>query len=282
MCECWGAQGGHTYFNGDGVARLGRRGGYTKGTLSLSASTPLYVYVGQKGINSEHVSTPRPGGWNGGGKGTWDDSPNDDDASGSGGGATDIRLISGNWDNFSSLKSRIMVAGGGCGGNHGSADTNNSNGSSDAGGLEAYYNGPASLQATQTSGYKFGIGQDGSAQKNRPSGGGPGGGGGYYGGGNDSSEDDRVSSGSSFISGHTGCNAIKESSTSSSITHSGSPNHYSGKVFSNTLMIDGRGYEWKTTIPEKTRRGIPKITGSGTEYGHTGDGYCKITWHPAL
>ena len=33
-----------------------------------------------------------------------------------GGGATDIRLISGNWDSFESLKSRIMVAGGSSGG----------------------------------------------------------------------------------------------------------------------------------------------------------------------
>ncbi|MFR6022531.1 MAG: glycine rich domain-containing protein [Clostridia bacterium] len=30
-----------------------------------------------------------------------------------GGGATDIRLVSGEWNDFESLKSRIMVAGGG-------------------------------------------------------------------------------------------------------------------------------------------------------------------------
>ena len=39
-----------------------------------------------------------------------------DDTSGSGGGATDFRLLKGNsWDSFDSLKSRIMVAGGGGG-----------------------------------------------------------------------------------------------------------------------------------------------------------------------
>ena len=38
-----------------------------------------------------------------------------EDGGGSGGSATDVRLIDGNWDNFDSLKSRILVAGGGGG-----------------------------------------------------------------------------------------------------------------------------------------------------------------------
>ena len=74
--------------------------------------------------------------------------------------------------------------------------------------------------------------------------------------------------GSSFISGHSGCKAITSSSTSTSITHSSSANHYSGKVFTNTVMKAGN-------------ESIPSPTG-GTETGHSGNGYCKITWHPAL
>ena len=43
-------------------------------------------------------------------------------------------------------------------------------------------------------------------------------------------------------------------------------------------MIDGRGYEWKSTSPETTRRGVPYVSKSGTEYGHVGNGYCRITF----
>jgi hypothetical protein len=58
-------------------------------------------------------------------------------------------------------------------------------------------------------------------------------GGGYYGG-----KSGEVSSagGSSFISGYTGCNAISESSTENNIIHTGQPNHYSGCVFTNSVM----------------------------------------------
>jgi len=121
--------------------------------------------------------------------------------------------------------------------------------------------------ATQTSGYRFGIGATGDRT---------GGGGGYYGGNTTSiwenssrySEYCASSGGSSFISGHTGCNAITSSSTSSNIVHTGQPNHYSGYVFTNTVMKAGNEV-------------MPSPTG-GTETGHSGNGYCKITWHPAL
>ena len=70
----------------------------------------LYVYVGGHGADAV-VGKDAKGGYNGGGLGTWDHS--DDEAAGAGGGATDVRLISGEWNNFESLKSRIMVAAGG-------------------------------------------------------------------------------------------------------------------------------------------------------------------------
>ena len=139
----------------------------------------------------------------------------------SGGGATDIRLVSGNWNDFDSLKSRIMVAAGGGGattwsrGSYGGA----------AGGLFAYdvpyyatgsWGYTLNTGATQTSGGvgfvssnagrhgqsgKFGIGGNG----NTSSGYGGGGGGGYYGGaggGDGGPMTCSGSGGSSYISGH--------------------------------------------------------------------------------
>lgn len=57
------------------------------------------------------------GGYNGGGYGVQRNNNNSYvHNSGSGGGATDVRLVGGAWNNFDSLKSRIMVAAGGGGG----------------------------------------------------------------------------------------------------------------------------------------------------------------------
>ena len=111
---------------------------------------------------------------------------------------------------------------------------------------------------------------------------GGGGGAGYYGGGAGSAiaiYDFQVptegTGGSSFISGHNGCDAIKESSTSTNIVHSGQSIHYSGYKFTNTVMIDGAGYNWTTT--KNTYTGMPSYDGTTTITGNTGNGYAKIT-----
>ena len=243
-------------------------GAYSNGIISLSENYIFYIYVGERGLNGfspgavnfDHVKS---GTFNGGGGILH---PNPDKNNSTGGGATDIRLTNGNWNNFNSLKSRIMVAAGG-----GSCISDPNGKKSDAGGLSSasfsntYPSGytNAATGATQTSGYKFGIGQDGGRA---------GAGGGYYGGCAIDLKGDipgiRGAGGSSFISGHTGCNAINSSSTESKITHTGSPNHYSGKVFTNTVMKAGNEV-------------MPSPSG-GTETGHRGNGYCKITWHPTL
>ena len=98
--QVWGAQGGYR-----SSSTYGGKGGYSVGTISLTAGEKLYVYVGGAGGNtSTKTNGVVAGGYNGGGyrygyKG--------------GGGATDIRLVSGTWNNSSSLLSRIIVAGGG-------------------------------------------------------------------------------------------------------------------------------------------------------------------------
>ena len=107
---------------------------------------------------------------------------------------------------------------------------------------------------------------------------GTGGGSGYYGGGSGLATDNNVDSGaggSSFISGHNGCDAIKEESTESNIIHTGQSIHYSGLYFTNTLMIDGEGYRWTDTKEEQI--GMPSHSDNSIIMGNSGNGYARIT-----
>jgi hypothetical protein len=283
--ECWGASGGNHATSG--------KGGFVSGVINITTPITMYIYVGGIGILGSE--TNKKGGWNGGGNIYAE--PQVVDENYSGGGATDIRLVNGNWDSFNSLKTRIIVAAGGGGGiiyQKGSCPTYGGH----AGGLIAprnysrtrddiYIEGATQIagsKSIKTVGETMDIpGTDGLFGKGGTGGyWGGGGGAGYYGGAGGSNRPKKTANesasenggeiagggGSSFISGHTGCNAINSSSTESKITHTGSPNHYSGKVFTNTVMKAGN-------------ESMPKPTG-GTETGHSGNGYCIITWHPAL
>ena len=279
--ECWGASGGNSYKDpgrSDYTNTVyGGKGGYCSGIITLFPSSDIYIYVGQSGEGVIERT------FNGGGIGS------DKHNSKSGGGATDVRLVNGIWNNFNSLKSRIMVAAGGGGAQHymSGCDGGNAGGLSGQDGSYSIGSGtvdPFSVAtgATQTSGGiggkshingfngTFGIGGNRVSNHGLDSGNidGSGGGGGYYGGGgaffNNSNLVGSGSGGSSFISGYTGCNAISESSTEDNIIHTGQPNHYSGKVFTNAVMIDGGSV-------------MPK-PGGGTEIGHSGNGYCIISW----
>ncbi|MCX8074367.1 MAG: glycine-rich protein, partial [Clostridia bacterium] len=236
IIECWGAQG----------ASNGGKGGYTKGSIYLTKDTILYLYVGQQGTSSA--------GFNSGTKG--------------GGGASDVRLSGGAWNDTVGLRSRIMVAGGGgeMGGHDVGPSYGEGNFGGDAGGLSgsrganswyssttSYYSNGGS-GAGQTSGGTgggtannrgnpgqngtFGIGgAAGASTGQQYSTIGSGGGGGWYGGGGGASGGYMSGGigggggGSSFISGYSGCNSVNSSGT-----HTGQPNHYSGYVFTNMIM----------------------------------------------
>ncbi|HBE9283189.1 TPA: hypothetical protein KNH33_003724 [Clostridioides difficile] len=93
--ECWGAHG--KVWGGDSQSS----GGYSYGELTLKKETTLYVYTGATGSSNKYEEFT----FNGGGLGV----------NSGGGGATDIRLVNGDWNNKQGLLSRIIVAGGGGG-----------------------------------------------------------------------------------------------------------------------------------------------------------------------
>ena len=254
--ELWGAAGGIASRITDTSQSLG---GYVKGTIELTENQKLYVYVGEMptySVSDCYVDNPN-NAFNATIYGSCT----------GGGGATDIRLTNGDWYNFDSLKSRIMVASG-AGGIHYSGEKNNG----DAGGLIGYDGEGSSFQ----SGYRLGIGGTQTSlyfgndlSKTTTSGGG-----GYYTGlGGYASN---AGGGSSFISGHNGCDAIAKESTEENIIHTGKSFHYSGLYFTDTQMIDGREYNW--TNKKENYIEMPTFNGTSKMKGNSSHGYAKITF----
>ena len=167
--EVWGAQGGGSLQNGS-LSENSAYGGYSVGYISLTAGDKLYINVGGKGSDGV-VGIDVPGGYNGGGSGTWDHG--DNESAGAGGGATHIALKSGLLSELSEDVDNVLIVAGGAGGK-----SWNTNGGSGGG----FTGGPAGdgRTADQTSGYQFGKGQNatGTGANN----GHGGGGGGFYGG----------------------------------------------------------------------------------------------------
>ena len=242
--ECWGAQSSE-----HDKPDCAGKGAYTKGTIRLNHKKTLYLFIGEMGKprRSYQIS------FNGGGSGQY-----------GGGGATDIRTIKGDtWDDFESLKSRIMVAAGG-----GGPD------SADRGGAGGTIIGLNSLSghgkgATQTSGgqgcHNGKFGQGGSELQDVGDDGNGGGGAGYYGGGTSSEcTTYGAGGGSSFISGYPGCNAVDPKSTDRDHpNHLNSPFHYSGLFFTSSVMIPGN-------------KSMPSPNSESQEIGHSGNGAIRI------
>ena len=265
--ECWGAQGGHKQHIDKG------KGGYTAGEITFNKGVNLFFYVGEAGsINSEKES------FNGGGPARISDSfPGS--YGGSGGGATDIRLKSGNWGNEEGLKSRIMVAAGGGGcinyiiktvgegyegyGGSGGGLTGYSGNYSQCFGCVNEETLPLSKGGGQDSQDLTSFGR-GMGVLNGSIGGG--GGSGYFGGEGGIALIHKYragAGGSSFISGHDGCQAFTSiyndhPSTDSSI-------HYSGHYFINTVLKNG-----DESFPSPTNH-------NQNETGHMGNGFIRIS-----
>ena len=205
------------------------------------------------------------------------------------GGATDIRVQTenANWDDFDSLKSRIMVAAGG-GGGYGFTQISNFRISGGPAGALTSKNGSwcgtgtgstssTSTGATQTSGgmvransvksyYNGSFGKGGYLDYGTNDS--PPGGGGYYGGATGTYGSNIVyqsTGGSSYISGYEGCNSIASNSTENNIIHTGNATHYSGRYFLYAQMEPGDSY-------------MPLSSNTDSqELGHSGSGHVKIT-----
>lgn len=243
--ECWGGQGG-TY-----SSYIGGYGGYSKGTITLTEATTVYISVGGAGSSSSTTA-----GFNGGGTGI---------SSGrGGGGATDVRI------GKNSLYSRVIVAGGGGGAGVTSANANPCGCGGGEYGGDGYYNDTTGSytigqnrcggSASQTAGGKTWststqatFGQGGNASGYSCGGGG----GGWYGGGgaydNDSDSDGRWGGG--------GSGYVYTSSTAK--------NYPNGCLLNSTHYLTNA----KTIAGNKS---FKSPTGKN-ETGHTGNGFCRIT-----
>ena len=231
---------------GASFGATGGKGGYSNGVISINTNNNLYICIGQyTGDVGSTYDSSGISAYNGGGKG-----------SSSGGGATHIAKANrGELKNYSSYKSEVyIVAGGGGGG----ADSGWGTGTGGAGG-----------------GTSGGIGTDYSTVTQRATGGsqtGPGVNGRY--------------------SNQSNINVINAPGFGQGGSSNAGGNYGGG---GGGGWYGGGGYPWagsgaggsgyiggvtngQTIAGNQT---IPSPTG-GTEIGHFGNGYCKITWHPAL
>ena len=232
--ECWGAKGS-TATNG---LKPGL-GAYTSGVINITEEKTFYVFIGATGYYNALIGRTSTVG----------NSPQGS------GGSTDVRLNdSERWYDKESLVSRIMVAAGGgsaewlnsIGGNGGELEGGKSISAQEAHDYCPVYDEPC-LGANQTSSQecpvynvftpvKGGFGYAGNPITDDDGGFG---GNGYY-GGTSYPLAFAGSGGSSFISGHKGCKAIKDPLlTNNEIVHKEDSIHYSGIFFNQTKMIAG-------------------------------------------
>ncbi len=174
--ELWGAAGG-----GSGT---GGFGAYTSGLIWLEENRHLYFYIGNQGNCSSAIGTASQLFNGAGSRGSTANSC-------FGGGATDVRLRDGAWNE--NLDYRIMVAAGGGGGSNASSSRGG------PGGGMVGYPGRNNSTYGPDAGYSFfGVGQ------NAGSGNFGGGGGGYWGGAAGNADKVAGGSGSSYIAGYAG------------------------------------------------------------------------------
>lgn len=262
--QVWGAQGGYR-----SSSTYAGKGGYSKGYVYLNQGDIIYIYTGGAGGSgtSGCGSTICKGGYNGGGYRY---------KYYGGGGGTDIRI------NSTSLYARVIVAGGGGsdgatnkkgmygGGTKGGSSTENYTANTNycgKGGTQTYsgYSASYTITTQATSGlnsnsknyYAGGFGFGGGGVYLSSGYGGAGGGGWYGGSGNvpDSTGDDDRGGGG-------GSGYVYTSSTASS--------YPSGCLLNSSYyMSNAATYAGNTSFESTT---------GGSETGHSGNGYAKVTY----
>lgn len=294
--QVWGAQGG-TYSSS---WNTGGKGGYSEGILNVAVDTPYYIVVGGQGTGGASTST-KSGGYNGGAAGGTTGSYGSHAGCG-GGGATHIATVSGLLNTLSSNKAAVVIVAGGGGGGAGGAQgggsspnnqykgcdggagggTNGVSGSSvynSSGDAVSALSGSGGSPGFQSSGGSGGYG-NGDYHTDNYDGdycgsGGGGGGGGYYGGGGGGSGgtagEGNTHSGSRGASGSFGSGGAGGSGDSDSDAY------YSG---SGAGGGGGSGYVNTSLLTSaSTKAGnvsFVSVSG-GTETGHSGNGYVRIS-----
>ena len=245
--EVWGAQGGclDAYeASGNHANGQGGKGGYSCGFKSIASQGKVYICVGGQGAKVTDrglFDKGSAGGYNGGGAGGGTIHGDFVPAAG-GGGATHIATADrGILKNYINNRNEIIIVAGGGGGGCFWISSGGSGGGLSGEGCYpsgATDNTTYALPGTQTTGYAFGLGQDGASGHGGLGceEGTGGGGGGWYGGG----------AYTEYISKNNDC--------------CGAGGGGSGHI--------GSGFISGTT--------------GGYSVDRTGDGYCIITWHPAL
>ena len=248
--EAWGASGVYSSASPTSSHPNGY-GGYASGTLTLTESLNVTLYIGGSPNSNSDVNY---GGWNGGGASYAGSRYNDN---GSGGGATDICLTPSSitTDSYqryvrtsASYLSRILVAGGGGGGR--SSDAASNGGYFNTSGANTYV-GSLTAAGSSSGTYQsggFGYGSSGTSTSDDNAGGG----GGWYGG---------ATNGDSYGGG--GSSFVWSTDTASSV-----PSGYTPSTkYQMTNVVYNKG---NTTMPSST-------SATGTETGHSGDGHIRIT-----
>lgn len=255
--EVWGAQGGN-YSDVSG-SHSGGFGGYSVGTLTITEDTDFYVYVGGQPTTSATDATATPGGYNGGGAGFNRNYSGVYTYGQGGGGGTDIRI------GQDSLYARVIVAGGG----GGSASNGNEQRTKYGGGLTGGCNNEI-YRATQTSSGdnnntnakkgSFGYGGNAVSEGGNYKYGSGGGGGGWYGGAVHNGYSDSDIAYRAYNGGGSGYVYTADTATSYPSGCLLNPTYY----LANAKTIDGN------TVS-------PAVSIGGTETGHEGNGYARIT-----
>ena len=248
--EAWGASGVYSSANPTSSHPNGY-GGYASGTLTLTESLDVTLYIGGSPNSNSDVNY---GGWNGGGASYYGSRYNDN---GAGGGATDIcltpsRITTDSYQRYvrtsASYLSRILVAGGGGGGR--SSDAASNGGYFNTSGANTYV-GTLTAAGSSSGTYQaggFGFGASGISGTDDNAGGG----GGWYGG---------ATNGDSYGGG--GSSFVWSTDTASSV-----PSGYTPSTkYQMTNVVYNKG---NTTMPSSTST-------TGTETGHSGDGHIRIT-----
>lgn len=246
--EVWGAQGGNYDTN------YGGAGGYSVGTLTLTEVTDFYIYVGGQPATYTNTGIAFSGGYNGGGKG-YNRSYSITTYGQGGGGGTDIRI------GQDSLYARVIVAGGG----GGSASNGDEKAIKYGGGLKGGcsltgYAGSQTSAGTYGNPGSFGKGGDTYAAGSNYRYGSGGGGGGWYGGAAIQSYSDSDSD--SFRPANGGGSGYVY--TADTVT-----NYPSGCLLNSIYYLTEA-----TTVGGN--ESFPSASG-GTEVGHEGNGYARIT-----